>query len=487
MRRFPRFSLRSSLLALLTIASTATFIFQYDPWTLLLRFPAPQQENHRWHKHSNFAFSPDNQYLLFAETISFDDAPVSSRRTPESHAALLNLSNAQLETWAPTTPHALPQGLDPILAWNQEYNRDSFQAHLPTGRTLRTLKHSHFGPSQHPDWHLLQEPRQPLRFENLRTGESMVLDWLPPTEWVGNLNLSKDQKRLFYNGALWNLETRTVLYKPEGYVQTGFYSPGGRWFVFGRRATRIVDTETGHLVPFPEQLDAGLNEVNAFSPDDNWFAGSTETGVHVFQIGAEIRRSFTIPTAEGFGDPRMTGKNSLLVSHFYKGQSIFRLYDFTTGALLTQQPLQDSTVGDLQEWNDALILGPQFQTRILLPDGVLYRFDSEFARRSPDNRTALCIATTQSASAERGYQFRDFQSGEFLFTLPGEPVDHFAPPTFSPDGTRLAIDTPEGVHIYRKNRDERLWGLLTLPILWITIGLLIAFCASLRRDRHDLP
>jgi len=113
----------------------------------------------------------------------------------------------------------------------------------------------------------------------------------------------------------------------------------------------------------------------------------------------------------------------------------------------------------------------------------LYKLEhSNFAMFAPSGTRFLV-----SDSNTKTLRIHDLKSGARLATLDREYCNYNSDQSFMPDGERFMTQNYDtrAIHLWRRHRPEQWWGFAWLPEFWITLALAGGLLWSLRRDWRE--
>jgi len=456
----PRFSLRSLLLAVLTLAAGATVWKNFDPWRIEREYLGALQDA------VNVIMSPDEKWIL-ADLASSSD----QRHTYKS--ILWNAETGRSEvlvdaSW--TRPPGTITG-----GSNSEFSKDS--ARLIAG----LWRNNHLG----------------FRLMDLRSISTLKLD-VPMSQSIRGVRFLPDDRYMLFsleNDSIQIIDTQT------NSVVIDRFAEDYRWSQSGDRIALIeVDGSIGtydvkdgrQLQRIPPVTDwqylwiAHVSHTRLIAgvvlTESYWDFDEKETVLY-FDLNA--------PAASQVLSGRVTSvawDDARIAIESDKGYTILDSQSLDVVTQIKSAPERALFVPIAN--NRLLCMGIGNPTAYDLSTGrMAYKLNSRrWGTLSPD-RTRYIVPSDDAAPVLCIF---DLSNGHLLQTIPNERAPNFGRSGYSsysnPDsGNRFVTQNTDthAIHLWRRHRPEPWWGLAWLPEFWITLVLTGGLLWSLRRDWRD--
>jgi len=456
MRLKPRFSLRSLLLGVLTLAAAVTLWRNFDPWRVEHELAAHKEYVDVLH------FSPDGQWV--SAEVFHANLPSSEARY---RAVLWNTQSGRSVEIANDTWNYTPDSSWQVLS---RFSGDSRWLVL----CAANFKHTSF---KLWDLHAQAEGH----FAGLSTQELHVA------------TLSTDKRSLACLMRdnvmqLIDLKTEHALTRVPDVDYMIFSYAGDRLGVHCLDGSvRVFESSTGReLHHIPRSADWNFGIIRHVSKETLFvWACPTE---HAWDDEDTILQRYDLGTQREYEFLPSRVHSISNDGHYaaIRAGTMLNVYAIRERQIISQMPGADRDEYFVWLRGNSLMFdlanGGLYTTA---NSRLVYQIPNFNAGRvSPDESRILAELTETS-----GYRtlLLDTLSGNTLQTFPNQRISYNDFWIFPPDGEQFVTqDTKTSVlRLYRRHRPEQWWGLAWLPEFWITLALVASLAWSLRRDWHD--
>jgi len=454
-----RFSLRTLLLAMLTLGAAAALWRNYDPWRVEHQFPGQGKVR---------GFSPDGKWI----NADLEEYHPSKYRVK---SLLWNVETGQA--------YQLDHGMrDGSLSCRSRFSSDS-----------AVLFSSVDGPAECTAkvWDLKTQSERDI--SALKRNDYFYAELSPKGRYV-DVRFNNSPAELI------DLQTNTSVVTDS--YECAVFSPSDDRVVLlrGGASLRILETATGRELQriespkewyfnWPPYL-AERYLLISVSPSDH---PANQKGFLLYAL-KEDRAPVFYP---GYSMKISSDETQALVS---EAEERVTLIDLRTQQILAH--LSSDSMAQSFEWidNKARLLDKAQSVVFETATGkLIFETDLGVACPSPDQERMIWY-NIYSDSPEKVLRIHNLRSGELLQTLDGEeitgnssdifadsrlsPKDRINPDTFAPDSRHIVTvnKVSKAIRIWKRHRPERWWGLAWLPEFWLLLCLAAGFLWSLRRD-----
>lgn len=162
----------------------------------------------------------------------------------------------------------------------------------------------------------------------------------------------------------------------------------------------------------------------------------------------------------------------------------FRVVDLRTQKVISRAPCSTRVMLEWLAGNARIFNMDGGEMHVTSTGRLLYEIENvSLALPSPDLRIALVYS-----HGSRNCRLHDLANGELLQVIPNERIGAwYLVSIFSSDSSRFITQNADtrAIHLWTRHRPEYWWGLAWLSEFWLTVVLAAAFLWSLRRDWLD--
>lgn len=495
-----RFSISTLLTTILLLASLAALWKNSDPW--FPRFEAAEPGTIQADE-----ISSDGKWFLYF---------VGNFKAQKAEWVLWNLDEGTAQRYDAFTgkPFPVPAILDPqrlrSVTWYSSPNNTEGADYLYNLRTNSAESLSYYRDDIADDhhWMLLTPPGKVPRLLNTQTGEDRLLPFL--SEITRHKSISKVAvgpvaRRILCDHTLFDLDSGVKIAEvhPSHYDQ--LFSPDERTLLLtGEDSTRLYDAETGKLQKILECSKS------IFSSDNKYvtFIEYKTRTIRVYRLkpGLELlweRKTFSVDAFQIKGDQNLWiqydevgdlphgwrqrgGGYSRISLDPY--QTSLECIDWETGKTLAGLKSLDAVFyGESSRVNNGVFRssfrrGDEIKGHLFwnTRTGSLEINRRGIAFESAD-KSRIFVSSSESDSAyvadADGVRLWSFPPDVRLDSLSGEKSGRF-------------LNGSKDLTLWERRRNERIWGLATLPEFWTAVGcfgLCIANVVHIRRRRKLSP